>query len=352
MKIAFFEIKDWEKEYLKSRFTQNELMFFPGKIDEDNLLEDTEFEIISTFTDSIIEETVTSALPKLKFIATRTTGFDHINLEETAKRNILVSNVPAYGDNTVAEQSFALLLNISRKISKANEQIKEVGSFDTSKLQGFDLMGKTIGIIGAGRIGQHAIKIANGFGMKVIVCDAVAKPELAQELNFTYVSFEDLLQQSDIISIHVPYLPSTHHLINKGNLKLIKKGCILINTARGAVVETEALIQGLSEGIFGGAGLDVLEEEGNLKNEVDFLLNDHPDKDSLKTMLQEHILMEMENVIITPHNAYNTKEAVQRILDTTAENIEKFIEGHPQNVVNFKPEENIKQDVNHAGKSL
>lgn len=331
MKIAFFEVESWEKEYLKGKLPGHELVFFPNVLDKDNLPQDAE--IISGFTGSKFDQPILQSLPSLKFIATRTTGFDHIDLQSTVAKNILVSNVPAYGDNTVAEHTFGLLLSISKRICQSYERIHEEGEFDFTGLQGFDLLGKTIGVIGTGRIGQCSIKIANGFGMKVVAFDAFPRPELENELNFKYLSLEELLKTADIITIHVPYLPSTHHLINQSNLNTIKKGCVLINTARGAVVETEALIKGLQEGIFSGAGLDVLEDEGPLKNEIEFLLNGHPDAVDLKMVLQDHILMKMDNVIITPHNAFNTKEAVKRILDTTIENILKFIEGAPQNLV-------------------
>jgi D-lactate dehydrogenase len=144
---------------------------------------------------------------------------------------------------------------------------------------------------------------------------------------------EDLLKQSDIITLHVPYMPATHHIINKENIKLAKKGSVLINTARGGLVETDALVWALKNGILAGAATDVLEEEGFIKDELDIIVNGHPNMEQLKVALEDHELMHMDNVIITPHNAFNTKEAMQRILDTTVENIRGFIKGQPVNVV-------------------
>lgn len=333
MKIGFFEVEDWEAEYLKSRLTNHELFFSQEAITKDRLPPDKNFDIISVFTGSAINQEVLDFLPNLKFIATRTTGYDHIDLETAKTKNILVSYVPSYGENTVAEFAFGLLLCLSRKIFLAYDQIRETGSFSLEGLRGFDIKDKTLGIVGTGRIGRNMIKIANGFGMKVIAYDAAPKPELEKELGFKYVSFEDLLKSSDIISLHVPYLKSTHHLINKENIELIKPGAILINTARGGVVETDALVWALNKGILAGAGLDVLEEEMPTKDERQFLLYGRPDEHNLKTILQNHVLIDMDNVIITPHNAFNTKEALERILNSTIENIIGFIEGLPKNVV-------------------
>lgn len=333
MKIGFFEIEDWEIEYFKPRLADYELFFTREAITKDKLPAEKNFDIISVFTGSIINQEVLNTLPNLKFIAGRTTGYDHIDLKTTQAKNILVSNVPSYGENTVAEFAFGLLLCLSRKIFLAYDKIRETGSFNLEGLQGFDLKDKILGIVGTGRIGRNMAKIANGFGMKIIAYDTAPNFELEKELGLKYVSFEDLLKNSDIISLHVPYLKSTHHLINKENIKLIKPGAILINTSRGSVVETDALVRALNDKILAGAGLDVLEEEAPTKDERQFLLYGRPDEHNLKTILQNHVLIDMDNVIITPHNAFNTKEALERILNTTIENIVGFVNGSPKNLV-------------------
>ncbi|MDP3015171.1 MAG: NAD(P)-dependent oxidoreductase [bacterium] len=329
MRIAFFEIEDWEIPYATNnlRLTTNDsVKFFERKLDKDNLPQERDFDIISVFVGSCVDKDVINAFPNLKLITTRSTGFDHIDLTSAQEKNISVAYVPGYGDNTVAEFAFGLILTLSRKIYEAYDRLRETGSFSSEGLRGFDLAGKTIGIIGTGRIGCHMIKIANGFNMNVIAYDAFPKEELCQQLGFKYVLLDELLANSDIISLHIPYLPSTHHLINANNVSKIKPGAIIINTARGAVLETDALINGLNSGIIAGAGLDVLEEEGFLGDEKSFVLNDKEEGHNLKTVIQNHVLIDMPNVIITPHNAFNTQEALQRIIDTDIENIKNFAE--------------------------
>lgn len=335
MKIAFFELEGWEEEIIRKSFPNDELYLSNKKLDELNLPENNDFEIISIFVDSQINEQVLNFFPNLKFITTRSTGYDHINLVACAKKNILVGYVPGYGDNTVAEFAFGLILNLTRKIYQAIDAIKESGSFVHPTFRGTDIKGKTLGIVGVGRIGREMIKIGKGFGMNILAYDAFPNPQLAQDLDFSYVTFEELLKNSDIISLHVPYNEQTHHLINKNNISLIKKGAYLINTARGGVVETEALLLALKEGILAGAGLDVLEEEGEIKDELTFLTKKVPRQEELKVVLENHLLMSMPNVLITPHNAFNSKEALERILQTTISNIKSFLSKEPKNLVNF-----------------
>lgn len=324
MKTAFFEIKDWEATYLKEKLPSQDLQFFSNVLDLKNLPSERGFEIISIFTGSKIDKSILDSLPNLKLIASRTTGIDHIDQEAAKAKGIVVKNVPTYGENTVAEFAFALLLSLSRRILDSALRVKNKGSFTSDGLQGFDLAGKTIGVVGTGHIGQHVIKIANGFGMKVIGFDAVPNRVLESQLNFQYVDFELLLKNSDVITLHVPYLPATHHLININNINLVKRGAVLINTARGSIVETAALVKALNEGILAGVGLDVLEEETELKNMRQLILESDLDDEDLRTVLSNHILIDMDNVIITPHNAFNTKEALTRILNTTIENILSF----------------------------
>jgi D-lactate dehydrogenase len=326
MSIGFFEIEDWEIDYIKERLPGVELSFSKEKLNKDNLPQEKNIDIASVFVGSQVSKEVINSFPNLKLITTRSTGFDHIDSAAAKEKNIAVAYVPGYGDNTVAEFAFALLLSLSRHIFEAYDRIKEKGLFNFEGLRGFDLKDKIIGVIGTGRIGCYTIKIAKGFGMNVIAYDAFPKEELCEKLGFKYVSLDELLAQSDVISLHVPYLPSTHHLINLKNISKIKKGALLINTSRGAVVETEAIIKGLDQGILGGVGLDVLEEEGVLADEKALLLYGHPEEHDLKKILANHVLVDMPNVIITPHTAFNTKEALQRILDTDLENIKSFIE--------------------------
>jgi len=333
MKIAFFELEGWEERILKESFPDQELYLSKEKLDEFNLPAQKDFEIISVFVDSRITDKVLENFPNLKFLTTRSTGYDHIDIEACRGRNIPVAYVPGYGDNTVAEFAFGLILNLTRKIYLSIDQLKEVGSFSLDGLRGIDLKGKTIGIVGTGRIGKEMIKIAKGFGMNVSAFDPFPNLEFAKTIGFEYVKFDELLKNSDIISIHTPYTKETHHLINKQNIGLIKKGAYLVNTARGGIIETEALVEALQNGILAGAAMDVLEEEGETKDELEFLTKARPKEEELRTMLQNHILMKMPNVLITPHNAFNSQEALERILETTLENIKGFSGNASANLV-------------------
>ncbi|MBI3034501.1 hydroxyacid dehydrogenase, partial [Candidatus Woesearchaeota archaeon] len=256
-------------------------------------------------------------------------------LDECKKRNITVCNVPFYGENTVAEHTFALILALSRKIIEGAERTRK-GDFSLDGLRGFDLKGKTIGIVGMGSIGQHVARMAKGFEMNILAFDLRKDSKLAKSLGFRYVDFEYLLKNSSIITLHCPYSKATHHLINKSNIGKIKKGGILINTARGALIETEALVNALSRGIISSAGLDVLEEECAIKEEKQLLSKRFAQECDLRTVLENHILQRMENVVITPHNAFNSTEALLRILDTTIENIKAYSRKKPVNVVAAK----------------
>lgn len=334
MKIAFFEIEGWEEKIIKEKLIGHQVYFFNEKIDSFLLPKENDFDIISVFVESRIDSKVLDYFPNLKCITTRSTGFDHIDIQKAKEKQIAVLYVPGYGDNTVAEFAFGLILNLTRKIYHAIDQIKENSSFNLDGLRGIDLKGKTIGIIGTGRIGREMIKIANGFGMKILAYDLYPNYELATQMNYSYVSLDELLSNSDIISLHCPYTPETHHLINKNNISKIKPGAYLINTARGSIVETEALVWALEQKILAGAGLDVLEEEGEIKDELFALVKKNPNREELKTLIENHILMKMPNVLITPHNAFNSQEALERILNTTLENILSFINGMPQNKIN------------------
>lgn len=333
MKIAFFEINNWEEKILKENFPQDELFFSNKKIDEVAMPDRTDFDILSVFVESRLTEKTLAGFPNLKFIATRSTGFDHVDLLAAKMKNIHTTYVPGYGDNTVAEFTFGLILNLTRKIYQAIDQIKENCSFDLGGLKGMDLKGKTLGVVGTGRIGKEMIKIAKVFSMQVIAYDPYPDLSFQKDVGFEYMTFDELLSKADIITLHCPYNQSTRHLINKNNIGFIKKGAYLINTARGQIVETEALVNALEKEILAGAGLDVLEEEGELKDELNFLATGHPKEEELKTLLYDHVLINMPNVLITPHNAFNSQEALERILQTTIENIKGFKENKPVNLI-------------------
>jgi D-lactate dehydrogenase len=332
MNIAFFEIEDWEKEYITHKLSGNAVSFFPEKLSIENVELAKNCDVIAVFIDSQVAGPVLDALPNLKMIATRSTGFDHIDIRTCKERKITVANVPFYGENTVAEHTFALILDLSRKIYYSIERAKK-GNFSLDGLRGFDLKDKTIGIVGMGHIGQHVARIAQGFEMNVVGFDLHEDKKLAKKLGFTYASLEDLLKKSDIITLHLPYNEHTHHIIDAQNIGLIKKGGYIINTARGGLIETAVLVQALQEGGIAGAGLDVLEEENVIKEEVSLLSKLFSRKHNLDVVTKDHILMKMHNVMITPHNAFNSTEALKRILETTVENIQGFITHKAINII-------------------
>lgn len=329
--LAFFEVKDWEKEYLSSKLASHNLQFCPEILTIESVNEYKNAEIICVFIDSKLDKELLSQFPNLKMIATRSTGFDHIDMSYCRERNIIVSNVPYYGENTVAEHAMALLLALTRRLLESVERVR-AGVFDPEGLTGIDIKGKTVGVIGTGHIGKKFVKMINGFEPNIIAFDPMPDENYAKEMNYKYVALDYLLSNSDIISLHCPLNEKTKHLINKENISKCKKGVIILNTARGALVETDALFDAIKSGIIGGAGLDALEEEVFLKEELELLHKDTPTTFDYKIALQNHAMSHLDNVIITPHNAFNSKEALMRILDTTVENINSFLSGTCKNI--------------------
>ncbi len=322
MKIAFFEIPKWESKYLSERLKKHNLKFYENPLNEKNLNEIKDCEILSPFIYSKIDTSILKKLPKLKLIATRSTGTDHINIEECKNLKIEVKNVPLYGENTVAEHTFALLLSLSRNINKSYKK-NLMDDFSIDDLMGFDLKDKTIGIIGGGNIGMNVAKIAKGFQMNVLVYDITKKNELSKSIGFRYSELNNLLKNSDIISLHIPYNKFTHHLINKKSISLMKKGAIIINTSRGGIIDTDALFIALDKGLLGGAGLDVIEGEHLIQEEKQ-LLYEKTNSEKWREIVRARRILKMDNVIFTPHNAFNSKEALTRILDSTIKNINSF----------------------------
>lgn len=323
-KIAFFEAEEWEKPHLNKELKQHKLYFFDKALNENNASKIKDVDIIAVFIYSKVNKKILDKLKNLKLIASRSTGIDHIDLKECEKRGIIVCNVPTYGENTVAEHTFALILNLTRKIHKAWAKTRKL-DFSLEGLRGTDLRNKTLGIIGVGSIGKHVIRIGNGFEMNVIAFDPFKDKKLEKKLNFKYVGFDSLLKNSDIITLHCPYNKHTHHLINKNNIKKIKKGALLINTARGGLVETDALLNALEQKKLSGAGLDVLEEECFVKEDKEVMSMHFPKECNLKIIIENHILAKRNDVIVTPHNAFNSIEALHRILDTTIDNVKGFL---------------------------
>jgi D-lactate dehydrogenase len=323
-------VEDWEREKIQMAFPQAQLVNSP--LTEENLSQYQDVEILSCFIYSQLKKDILEELPNLKLIATRSTGFDHIDIDYTKEKNILVANVPEYGSRTVAEYTFSLILTLVKKIYQSINQAK-VFDFDHSHIRGFDLAGKTIGIIGLGKIGLEVLKIAKGFAINVLVYTRSKNDQLANQYQFQYVDLNTLLSSSDIITLHIPLTKETYHLINQNNIALIKKGAYLINTARGGLIETQALVKALEEEILTGVALDVLEEEKTLGEETEILTRSYRQEVDFKTLALNHILANHPKVIITPHNAFNTYEALERILETTINNINQYLKNTPINLV-------------------
>jgi D-lactate dehydrogenase len=331
VKIVFFEVEDWEKDYINSAFEGNQPVLTEEKLEDSNVVNYQDAEIISIFIYSTITKDILEKLPSLKFIATRSMGFDHIDTVVCRQKGIVVSNVPTYGAHTVAEHAFALMLAVSRKIIPSVERAKK-GDFSSIGLTGFDLFGKTLGVVGTGHIGKNVCELGLSFGMKVLAFCHHSDSELCAK-GVNYVTLDELLANSDVVSLHLPHTQETEHIINSQNISKFKKGAILVNTARGALVETQAILEGLEKGILAGAGLDVLEEENALKEEKEFLTSEHIKKGDIQTQLLDHILLTRDDVVITPHNAFNSKEALNEILETSLGNIKSFMNASPVNLV-------------------
>lgn len=292
---------------------------------------DPETTILVVFVESKVTKEIIAKLPKLKMIATMSTGFDHIDLKATKKRGIMVCNVPTYGENTVAEHAMALMLGLTRKLFTSAETVKN-GLYDFHGLRGVDIKGKTLGVIGTGHIGQQIIKMAHGFEMNIVASDAHPNPDIAKKLKFTYLDLPKLLKTADIVTLHAPLTKQTYHLINKKNIFTMKPGSYLVNTARGALIEPAALLEALEKKHLAGAGLDVLEDE-NLIQDFEEIIRGNHSRLEMRTSLINKMIIEHPNTIVTPHNAFNSTEALKRIADTTIGNIRAFLSGKPTNVI-------------------
>ena len=331
LRIAFFEVQDWEAPLLHKGLADYDVRMFKEPLSEANVEQIVDFEVISVFIYSNVNSNIIPKLEKARLIATRSTGFDPIDLDACKRRGILVCNVPYYGEVTVAEHTFALILSLSRNIHDSYERTRK-GDFTCEGVGGFDLNGKVLGVLGTGRIGTKVIEIAKGFKMNVLAYDKFPNIILADALGFQYVDWADLLAKSDVVTLHLPLNDETRHFLNKDTIKLMKNGAVIINTARGSLIDSQALTEALLNGHLRGAGLDVLEEEALIREEAQLLLNNVP-REQLATMLREHILLRLNNVIITPHCAFNSKESLERLVNITIENIKAFAQEKPQNKV-------------------
>ena len=313
VRVAFFDSKPYDEDVFSEYINENiQIKFFETKLNEDTVSLANGFDCICVFVNDTVNKAVIDALCGygIKLIALRCAGFNNVDISY-AKGKITVVRVPAYSPYAVAEHTMALLLTAVRNTHKAYVRTKSL-NFSLNGLVGFDLYGKTIGIIGTGKIGRVFADICKGFGMKILAYDKYPNASLSVE----YTSLSDLFKQSDIISLHCPLNDESYHMINKNSINLMKNGVIIINTSRGALIDSEALLDGIREKKIGGACLDVYEEESELffEDNSNHIIND----DTLA------LLMMMPNVIVTSHQAFFTKEALNNIANTTIENINEF----------------------------
>jgi D-lactate dehydrogenase len=346
MKIYFVEVESSERQFFESELAEHELHFV-------STLEEVEAdaEIVSPFIYSRIDEPFLRGHAAVRLIATRSTTHDHLELESCAKRNVTMCIVPSYGDNVVAEHTFALLLAVARRL-RESMSLEDDSRFSYEALRGFELRSKTFGIIGTGRIGLHTVRIARSFGMNVIAYDIRPRPEQAQELGFRCVSLDELLTASDIISLHANLNPSSYHILDREAFAKCRRGVVIINTARGKLIDTNALIEALEHGIVGGAGLDVLGEESVMRRRAERIISDQiiqklhesverPTATEMDPLRRKEIeklmrlgdLLLRPEVVCTPHTAFNCVEAIERINRVTVENIKAFVAGTPINTL-------------------
>ena len=319
MKVTIYSAYNFEKAYLeKASNNKHQLMFIQESLGKDttNLAEGSL--AISIFTDDDANEKIIEALYKtgVKYIALRSVGYDHVDLKKCRELGIKVANVPVYSPFSVAEHAVTLILCLNRKIKLGQELIKN-NDFRLDQLVGFDMKNKTIGIIGTGNIGSVFARIINAFGCKLLAFDVKENENLKKEIAIKYVPLDELCRNSDIISLHCPLNDSTRHLLNKDKFKIMKDGILIVNTSRGAVINTQDLYQALENGKIAGAGLDVYEFEKGL------FFKDHGQiKDELFRKLQAKT-----NVIITGHQGFLTSEALENIANTTIYNLDCWAEG-------------------------
>lgn len=331
MKVIFFGLTKEEKNYFETNLSKDIVGYFLIESFDSDYNPDDETkdaEAISVFVNGKIDAQLLEKFPNLKYIFTRSVGFDHIDINYCNLKNIKIYTAKHYGDNTIAEYTFAILLSAIRHIPSAISDVK-AGQVKQSKYRGLELFGKTLGIIGLGSIGKQVARIAKAFSMNVVYHD------VSPDSEHKFVTLDELFKKSDIITLHVPYLPQTAHIINAYAFSLMKDGVVIVNTARGELIDIDSLIENLNNEKVSYVASDVLECEnilhGNYKK--DFCLS-CVDTHCLQKFFLNNKLMNTENVVITPHIAYNTNEAVKRISEITLKNIKNAQHGILDNVVN------------------
>ena len=347
MKIVFVETEDDEQSFFMESLAEHDVQFVES-IEE----VPADAEIVSVFVHAPIGADFFHAHPALKLVASRSSAVDHLDLEVAQKAGVILVHVPDYGAATVAEHTFALMLGVARRLRQCLET-KNHGRGATERLRGQELRGKTLGVVGTGRVGRMVIPIARAFGLRCLAYDKEVDEALAEKLHFDYRGLDALLQSSDIITLHVPLTPSTRQLLGARRLAMCKPGFVLINTARGALVDIEALLEGLKTGHVGGVGLDVLEDETVFRAESSRIIGAQIVKkihamstpggdpvlreerlEELQGIMSNRQLLAHPNVFFTPHVGFNSVDAIERMNLGTVQNIKDFLGGKlPSDVI-------------------
>lgn len=320
-KIGIFDTKPYDREFFEliNQDYQFDLRFFPGHLTMVTVELAKGCDAICIFVNDHCTKDIIDHLASfgVKVIALRSSGYNNVDLRAAYKK-IPVVRVPAYSPNAVAEHAVALILTLNRKTHRAYYRTRD-NNFSIVGFIGFDLKGKVAGIIGTGKIGQEMIKILNGFGMRVLAFDKIPNPDLATQLNFSFADLEKIFQESDVISLHCPLTPGTQHMINQETIAKMKTGVMIINTGRGRLIDTQALIEGLKNKKIGAAGLDVYEEES------EYFFEDFSDSFIPDDVLAR--LLTFNNVLLTSHQGFFTTEAMTSIARITLDNVKDFFNG-------------------------
>jgi len=321
-RIAFFDTKPYDRFFFEeeNRKYGFDITYFEAKLRPRTVNVTSGFDAVCAFVNDELDADVMEQLARngVKLVAMRCAGYNNVNLKAACEHGIPVVRVPQYSPYAVAEYALALLMTLNRKVHRAYNRVRE-GNFSISGLMGFDLRGKTMGVVGTGKIGRTFIGLLRGFGMRVLAHDPYPNPDAARELDFEYVPLDTLFRESDIISLHCPLTPENTHMIGADSIAMMKKGIVLINTSRGRLIDSVALVNGLKSGRIGAAGLDVYEEE------TDYFFEDRSDRAVLDDILAR--LMTFPNVIVSSHQAFFTAEAERNIAETTMKSIDDFANG-------------------------
>ncbi len=331
MKIAVFSTKPYDQTFLSlaNQSFDHELVFLESRLEEQTVQLAQGFSAVCVFVNDMVNRQVLEKLSEqgIRLIALRCAGFNNVDIKAADELGITVVRVPAYSPYAVAEHTVSLMLALNRKIHRAYNRVRE-GNFSLEGLLGFDLHGKTVGIVGTGKIGTVVAQILTGFGCEVLAYDLSPNPT-CEDLGIAYVTLDELLTQSNIVTLHCPLTPETHHLINADSINQMRDGVMLINTSRGAILDTQAVIPALKSGKIGYLGLDVYEEEGDLFFE-----------DLSSQVIQDDVfsrLLTFPNVLITGHQAFFTDNALKNIAETTLDNITAYEKtGHCENQIKLE----------------